>query len=167
MTELGLTVWRRLDNRNEGLPDDSPRAKELHLLRAEALHQAFDAPGPLQVVQWGDTDDEQAHESVELVLAAAAPVVWDKVLQPGLAYIGKKLGEKLADKASSGAVAWLIGKLRPKQESKKIFDYTVTLPSGVRITGEPLEKGGAIRITMPGGEVTKIEFEPRATAATR
>jgi hypothetical protein len=166
-TEMTLIVWRRLDNRLQGLPDDSPEAWELHRRRAEGLHEALDASGPIQVVAWGDTDDEQAHESVELLLAVAAPVVWDKVLQPGLIYVAKKLGDKLVDQASSGAVAWLVGKLRPKQQSKKILDYEVTLPSGIKVTGEPLEQGGAIRITMPSGEVTKIEFEPLQPAGRR
>ena len=128
-TGLELVVFRRLDNRLMGLPDDSPEAWDLHRRRAEALHEAFDAGGPVEVVDWGKevADEKSTHESVELLLAMAAPVVWNKVLQPGLIYLAQKLGEKLVDEASSGAVAWVIGKLRPKQESKKILDFEVTV----------------------------------------
>jgi hypothetical protein len=41
-THLKLCVYRRLDNRIEGLGDDSPRPLELHNRRKDALHSVFD-----------------------------------------------------------------------------------------------------------------------------
>jgi hypothetical protein len=50
-----LSVYRRLDNRSEGLPDDSPRGLELHNRRKEALHEALVGEG-WEVQDWGVTD---------------------------------------------------------------------------------------------------------------
>jgi hypothetical protein len=68
-TEVSLVVYRRLDNRTENLPDDSPRAIELHEMRRRALHEVLDkVDGPRVVVNWGKTDDTNAHEWVQLVI---------------------------------------------------------------------------------------------------
>jgi len=41
-SKLWVGVYRRLDNRAEGLSDDSPRAVELHNRRKKALHDALE-----------------------------------------------------------------------------------------------------------------------------
>jgi len=50
---LTLGVFRRLDNRFEGLSDDSPRALELHNRRRDALHEVFEVSTSVAVVDWG------------------------------------------------------------------------------------------------------------------
>ena len=40
--QVRVGVYRRLDNRLEGLDDRSPRALELHNLRGAALHESLD-----------------------------------------------------------------------------------------------------------------------------
>jgi hypothetical protein len=62
-TALSITikVYRRLDNRAENLPDDSPRALELHNLRKEAMHKALSGVDGLEI-DWGTIDDAKSHE---------------------------------------------------------------------------------------------------------
>lgn len=67
---IEVKVYRRLDNQDLGLSDDSPEAWELHRRRAKALHDILDNQPGLRVVNWDRTDDtERAHEWVELWLA--------------------------------------------------------------------------------------------------
>src|SRR5580658_4277545 len=70
--EIRLSVYRRLDNRAEGLEDDSPRALELHNRRKDALHQALDGIGAWKIKDWGVTDDTSPHELTEIVLAVVS-----------------------------------------------------------------------------------------------
>jgi hypothetical protein len=65
LVEIKIFIYRRLDNRKEGLPDDSPRALELHNRRKKALHDAFDGIEGL-TIHWGNTDDTVPHEMVVL-----------------------------------------------------------------------------------------------------
>ena len=51
--DITLGVYRRLDNRFEGLSDDSPRALELHDRRKDALHAAFHSDPVFRVKNWG------------------------------------------------------------------------------------------------------------------
>jgi hypothetical protein len=53
--KVRLRVYRRLDNRFEGLSDDSPRALELHNRRKGALHDVLDSQNGIEVVDWGLT----------------------------------------------------------------------------------------------------------------
>ena len=48
-SSITLGVYRRLDNRFEGLSDDSPRALELHNRRKDALHAVLDVEPNIQV----------------------------------------------------------------------------------------------------------------------
>src|SRR5437762_6626036 len=73
--EIRLGVTRRLDNRLEGLDDQSPRAVELHERRKRALHDVLGADAAWVVLNWGDTDDRNAHEFVELALAITREAV--------------------------------------------------------------------------------------------
>ena len=80
---LILGVYRRLDNRFEGLSDDSPRALELHIRRKDALHAVFDDDLNIRVTDWGSTDDSRPHEYIEIVLGAAATTVFQyAILDP-------------------------------------------------------------------------------------
>ena len=66
--QIRLIVYRRLDNRLEGLPDDSPQALELHNRRRATLHEVLDGNPGWIVPHWGKTDDTVPHEWVELVV---------------------------------------------------------------------------------------------------
>jgi hypothetical protein len=71
MTErIKIRVFRNFDNRHDNLPDDSPRALELHQRRSASLHDIVDRSPYWKVVDWRKTDDEEAHEVIEIVLEA-------------------------------------------------------------------------------------------------
>jgi len=141
VSEINLWVYRRLDNRFEGLSDDSPRALELHNRRKLALHDVLDGEKSIEV-RWGDTDDKQSHELVELILIPLSSAVFIYTIVPGLKYVGEKLAEKAIDYGASETAKWLISKLRPQQESKKILNFGITLPDGTNIIVDPPDRDG-------------------------
>ena len=100
LPRIQVGVYRRLDNRFEGLPDDSPRGLELHNTRKEALHEVFDAEESAQVLDWGATDDTHSHEYIELLIGAVATPAFQYVVVPGLKFIGQKLAEKAVDETA-------------------------------------------------------------------
>ena len=128
---ITLGVYRRLDNRSEGLSDDSPRALELHIRRKDALHAVLDSDSTILVANWGDTDDSRSHEYVEIVLGAAATAVFQYVIVPGVKWLGLRLAEKAVDTAIGELAKAVVAKLRPKQESKQLLDFTIKFADGV------------------------------------
>jgi hypothetical protein len=158
VSEIKLWVYRRLDNRFEGLSDDSPRALELHNRRKLALHDVLDGEESIDV-RWGCTDDEQSHESVELILIPLASTVFTYVIVPGLKYVGEKLAEKAIDEGTSEIAKWLISKLRPQQESKKILDFGITLPDGTKIIVDPPNRDGMEGMPPIGNADVQITFK--------
>jgi hypothetical protein len=162
-SQITLGVYRRLDNRFEGLGDDSPRALELHNQRSEALHDVLDNEKSIEVLDWGATNDSQSHEFVELILGALGSAVVTYAVVPGLKYVGEKLAEKAVDQATSEVAMWLISKLRPKQESKKILDFEIRLPDGTYIHVDPPDRYADIRIAFAGGTVSSITYTNSGT----
>src|SRR5512140_3661609 len=130
VSEIKLWVYRRLDNRFEGLSDNSPRALELHNRRKLALHDVLDGEEKSIDVSWGGTDAKESREVVDLILIPLASAVFTYAIVPGLKYVGEKLAEKAVDEGTSEIAKWLISKLRPQQESKKILDFGIILPDG-------------------------------------
>lgn len=161
--QVVLGVYRRLDNRFEGLSDDSPRAVELHNRRKIALHEVLDSEKLIEVVDWGDTDDSRPHEFVEITLGMVASTVFTYAIVPGLKYVAEKLAEKAVDEASSELAKWLIAKLRPKQESKEILDIQITLPDKTHIHVDPPDRDAEIRITFRDGTLGSITYASQGT----
>ena len=128
--KITLVVYRRLDNRFQGLSDDSPLALGLHNRRKSALHEVLDGEKSITVLSWGDTDDTRSHEFVQLILTHLASAVLIYPIVPGLKYVAEKLAEKAVDEGTSEIAKWLISKLRPNQESKKILDFEITFADG-------------------------------------
>jgi len=157
-TQVILGVYRRLDNRLEGLPDDSPRALELHNRRKAALHNVLDGEKAVEVLDWGKADDTQSHEFVEITIGALASTIFTYAVVPGLEYVAQKLAEKAVDQASSELAKWLISKLRPKQESKEILDFQIRLPDGTQIHCDPPDGQTEIRITFTDGTRSSITY---------
>lgn len=155
---LTLGVYRRLDNRMEGQPDDSPRALELHNRRREALHDVFDPDAPLSVTDWGDTDDTKAHEFVELALGAAVGAAFNYAVVPGMKFLGKKLAEAAVDTATAEAVNWIVARLRLKQEEKRILDFQITLPDGTTIAVDPPDRAGTLTVTLADGRPETVTY---------
>ena len=71
---IKVTVGRRFDNREQGLPDDSPLAWELHRKRGDVVHHELEADPEWKVVDWDDTDDRtRTHEDITVILELAQP----------------------------------------------------------------------------------------------
>ncbi len=157
-SQITLGVYRRLDNRFEGLSDDSPRALELHNRRRAALHDVLDNEKSIEVFTWGDTDDSRSHEFVEITLGAVVSAVFTYAIVPGLKYVAEKLAEKAVDQATSEVAKWLISKLRPKQASKEILDFQIRLPDGTHITVDPPDRYAEIRIAFADGTVSSVTY---------
>jgi hypothetical protein len=157
-TVIKLGVYRRLDNRFEGLSDDSPRALELHNLRKDALHAVFDPDPRIRVREWGDTDDTRPHEFVEIALGAAATAAFKYAIVPGVKWLGLKLAEKTVDTALSELAKAIVAKLRPKQEAKELLDFTLTLPDGTQISVDPPDRYATITINFADGVIQSLEY---------
>jgi hypothetical protein len=158
MVQVTLAVYRRLDNRDEGLSDDSPRALELHNLRKQALHDALDGRGEVRVLDWGETDDSGPHELVTIVVGAVGAALLTGVVLPAVRLLGQKLAEKAVDEATSGLVQWIVAKLVPKQQAKQILDFSVSLPDGTTVRCDLKDGKGEIQITGSGGATATVRF---------
>ena len=144
--EVSLLVYRRLDNRAEGLADDSPRALDLHNQRKQALHEVLDQQSGVTVLDWGQTDDTAPHERVQIIIAVARSRVFAYAIKPSIQFVAKKLAEKGVDEVSSQLVNWLISELRPKQDSKAILDFQIKLRDGTWINVRPPDMNATITI---------------------
>jgi hypothetical protein len=122
-----IRVTRCLDNRAEGQSDDSPRAMELHRLRARALHEMLDDDENWKVVYWGDTDDSRPHEEVELFLE-----VWQQAVQhaPAIKPVLGHLGDVLLHVGMEVPLAMilhnLVERFRQRAEQKHIARVEVS-----------------------------------------
>lgn len=114
-----LSVYRRLDNRSEGLPDDSPRAIELHKRRADALHETLAEVDGWRIESWGLTDDVQPHELVDLIIAVASNPHVQTVLISGATWLTVELMKAGVDAFAGETVKALIARLIPKQKEQK------------------------------------------------
>lgn len=155
---ITLGVYRRLDNRFEGLSDQSPRALELHNLRKNALHAVLDGDRVIQVTDWGDTDGSVAHEYVEVAVGAAATAVFKYAIVPGVKWLGIKLAEKAIDTALGEFAKAIVAKLRPVQETKKLLDFIITLPDGTQIAVDPPDRYATINIKFADGAFQSLEY---------
>ncbi|WP_298311906.1 hypothetical protein [uncultured Aquimarina sp.] len=157
--QLTLGVYRRLDNRSLGISDDSEMALELHNKRKDALLDVFEDKEHLQVKDWGETKDTKPHEFTELVIGIVGTAVFNYAIVPGLKYLGEKLAEKLVDDAITNSVKWIIAKLRPKQKSKEILNFQITLPDGTSIYAYPIEGNSSITIHFKDGNIETIQYD--------
>lgn len=156
-TQIKLGVFRRFDDR-EGHEEGFKYSLELHNKRKNALHEIFDITGDqVRVSDWGQTDDIQPHELVELALVSSA--AFQYVIVPGIQFLAKKLAEKLIDEATSELAKWIVSKLHSKQKSKEIFDYFFTLKDGTRITVDPPDTAAKITIQYKNGETESFNYD--------
>ncbi len=158
LPRIQLGVFRRLDNRFEGLPDDSARALELHNRRRGALHEVFDSKKSVEVVDWGQTDDTRPHEFVEIVLGAVAVRVVQYAVVPGLKFLGEKLAEMAVDEAASELVKAVVSWLRGPQEAKEVLDLVITLPDKTVIRVDPPDRYATIQVRFADGKVESITY---------
>jgi hypothetical protein len=153
-TKIKLFVYRRLDDGMEGLPENSPRALELHNLRKAGVHAALDDRAGM-VQDWGALDDERPHELVEITLVAAAGTAFQYAIVPVLGWLSRKLVEQAFDTTVSECVKYLIAKLMPAQQQRQFRDFQIELPDGTRISVDPPDGGATLDIKFAaGGQVT-------------
>lgn len=140
---------------SKAVPDEDV-AMELHTNRKDALHEVFDGQ-VVQVKDWGQTDDTQPHEYIELVVDVGTFLWTNPIVIP----VAKWIFEKLADKALDGGLdnffSWLLPGLRKKQEEKKIGDVQIQMPNGFVVNIYKPENGGNIQV-FGDGKVSEIRF---------
>ncbi len=130
--DIHLFVYRRLDNRSENLPDDSPRAFELHLLRKQALHEALAGVDSWRV-NWGDADDTTSHELAELLIYVTSnPHVHTAVIA-GITWAGAELGKAAISEFAKQSVSAVLSRLIPKQKEGKILNFSLRIPGGINV----------------------------------
>ena len=164
MNQLILRVWRRLDNRFEGLSDDSPRAFELHYRRNDALHEVLENE-PLWnpcVLGLKEVDDSsRTHESVALVLQlqhSNTAMVRNIPDDPSLNRIEYTLIQSgWVDAATAEAVKVLIARLHLQQIEEKILNMDIEVPNapspGILIRCSPAQQGVTpIMVSLPNGQ---------------
>lgn len=150
-TQIRVSVARRFDNRDEGLADDSPRAIELHRIRAAALHDIFDLARGLTVLDWGDTDDREAHEFVELLMDFVQWATQPQQLQAAGAAalaIGKFLGAAVVGESVKEGVKWLFERLRRKQHNEEITNVNIRVTRMINIQMDPPKFGGRVYVSV-------------------
>lgn len=174
-----IRVTRRLDNRSEGLADDSPRAMDLHRLRAQALHEIFDHEQDWKVVQWGDTDDTRPHEDVTLfvsflhhvaqhapILNAALGLLGDVLLHVGmevpLAIAMEKLVKRFREKGEENALAQATIEegpvtlcCSPRQETIVYISSRVAIPDAPKSRRGPASSV-AVPVLVPLSKVNEV-----------
>jgi branched-subunit amino acid transport protein AzlD len=158
---IKVGVYRRLDNRLEGLPDNSPLALELHNRRKVALHEVFDDQTAISVLNWGNTDDSKPHEYVEIIITALSAQLMGPIVISALKELGMVLVEKAVDEITSATIKWVISKLIKKQEEKKIQDFTIVLKDGTFIRVDPPQGKSKITINFSDSGITSIKYKSK------
>lgn len=158
MQMIRVGVFRRLDNRREGLPDNSPRASQLHQRRARALHRILEEEPNLVVKKWGATDDKTPHEFIEVTVTVVAGAVFRYAVVPALKWLGEKLAEKAVDLAVTEGAKALVSRLRRAQTTKQIENVVVTLPNQTTISLVAPTNGSALHISFKDGKNYSFKY---------
>ncbi|NJM99967.1 MAG: hypothetical protein HC800_25025 [Phormidesmis sp. RL_2_1] len=147
-----LTVCRRLDNRLEGQDDQSLRAKELHRMRALALHDVIDSDPVYKVNSWGQTDDEKPHEWIEIELILLLTEVATEVsphVVPALQYVGDALLQTGIGAAGTAVVSKLFQRLRKQQQEGKLRDVELRMTDVATVSLHPDSKAITVTLAPP------------------
>ena len=157
---LSIEVYRLLDNRAEGLSDDSPRGLELHKLRQAALHEVLDGDPAIHVTRWGDTDDTQSHELVTVSLTILGTTVMNYAVTAAGKWLADKLTEKAFDLTLGQALKKIVALFMEKQDLKELNDFTIKLPDGSWIAVRPPTIGGTLSLQFRDGEIETLKYGP-------
>lgn len=158
--QIKITVYRNFDNRNEGLSDKSPRAIELHNRRSDCLHKMLDENSYWKVIDWGKTDDEEAHEVVEAVLELLS----DPTVIEGAKYLGNLLLTAGISAGTVEGVKWLFARIKPQQKDRHITNVFIRVAPGTDIQIDPPDGGGRVYFTQRLNDVgDRSEKEHSAT----
>ncbi len=138
--------------------DEPPRNREFHELRSSALHGALDDSPLWRVNDWGNTDDDEPHEFVEIVVALVSSPAFQAVALPALGYIGGRLAEAALEATVLEPFKEFIGRLIGRQKKKELLDFQVSLPDGTRIQVDPGDTDSRITIHTSQGSVTSVDY---------
>jgi hypothetical protein len=136
---------------------DEEFALQFHNTRKLALHDVFDNQKDIEVIEWGQTDDSEPHEYVEILIGIGATALTNQILIPAAKKIFEKIADKTIDTALEKSVSWILSKFKKKQEEKKIGRFEIRLPNGVTLFTDKPEHGGKVRFTL-NGKWEEIEF---------
>lgn len=154
--QIRLNVYRRLDNRLEGLDDQSPRGIELHTVRASALHEALDDDPHILIASWGCTDDTKSHELVHLLLEFVSNPAVTGAASAALTWLGSQVLDAFGDVVTDG-IKSVIQRLKGQQKADRIRDFTIELPNEVKIRVDPGRDHSTISVSTTPDSVT-IKF---------
>lgn len=152
--ELLLGVYRNLQNRTLGEPDDGPIAQEAHEKRRLALEEILAQPG-IVVLDWGDTKDKASHEFVELAISVVSSPMLHSAVVPAAAFLGGVLAETLKSTLVDG-IKYLFANLVSKVRRREIQDFSITLPNGIRINVDP---DCEVRYSQSDGKTATFNFD--------
>lgn len=155
MSQLHIWVYRDLENRRVGEPDNGPLAWEAHRERERVLEEILADPGCSGTLSEEAIDREQTHEFVEMFVAIGTSPTVQALLLPAAAYIGKIL-TKQVDKMVGDAVAGLFEKLTAQFKKKRIGDFWIECPDGTRIAVGP---DGYVRLTLRDGKLVSFDVD--------
>jgi hypothetical protein len=114
------------------LVGDTPElARERQRARTTAILAEFKTQDGLDVSDWGDTEDEEPHELVVLLVAVAGQPAVQAAAGSVIAWIGMKLADKAVDEAISAGFKTLARKIfRTQKAEQRVSDAWVTGPDG-------------------------------------
>jgi hypothetical protein len=127
--DLTLHVYRNLDNRIAGEPDDGSLAWQAHRERLRVLQETLDDPA-FRVRDWGVADDtERPHELAEVVAEVLANPTVQAIAWAAAGYAGRLVAQQI-DERLGGALSRVLDRLLSAFRSKQIGDFWITLPDG-------------------------------------
>jgi hypothetical protein len=159
MTPQTLHVWvyRNLENRRRGEPDDGSLAWQAHRERERVLREAVEE---LELTADWDaaralTDQKRPHELAELVVEFVKEPTVAKAVGAGAAYVIALVGQQL-DQALGNLVGRLFGKLFSAFKEKRTADFWLELPDGSRVQ---VDANGTARLTFKNGKLVTFQTD--------
>jgi hypothetical protein len=152
--QIELSVYRDLENRMRGQPDDGPLARAAHQKRKRAL-EADLGDKTFNVVSWGQTKDANPHEMVDLIVAIVTSPPVQAAAVAGAAYVGTVLSSTFSSLLADG-VKHLVGKLVGRMTTKEIQDFSIKLPDGSTVN---VQSNRQVVITITNGKHVSFSFD--------
>ncbi|HEY2028899.1 MAG TPA: hypothetical protein VGH20_06790 [Myxococcales bacterium] len=132
-SQVTLTVYRNLDNRLKGEPDNGQLAWTAHRDRLDVLRDIL-SDDAFPVSAWGGANDTATtHEVVDVVIDIVKDPTSHGVALAAATLVLKILTKPLEDRIER-AVQELFGRLLMAFRKQMIGNFAITFPDGVAIT---------------------------------
>jgi hypothetical protein len=155
---LKLGVYRRLDDRLQGLPEHSTLALELHQRRCAALRDVFGPENEVEVLDWGDTSSATDHEYVQLELVGRDDARLAYASVPGLDFLAEKLAEENVEESTADLIKAVVSWLRPKQTTREILDFDIQLSGRMIAAVDPPDRYATVKIFLSDGTSAQTTY---------